>query len=359
MGQPSNFPNLSAGTYNGTVDVTESSDGQSFHDSAQFTVTVESMPITAHSVSITPSTGIEWSGALATFTDPDPNANASNYAVTIDYGDGTDTSAGTVSSDGSGGWIVTDSHTFADEGDYTPIITIDDPGDGDKFAIVDSTASVSVAPISVDAPDFTFQEGQVCNGFIATLTDSAGACATGNYAGSFSIDATSYNDLVFASLGNGSYSIQCTDIPTLEPGNYSATLEITETGQFSSVMAGPANFSINVTDAPLTASAVNISATAGVPFTGTVATFTDADPNRPGQRLFRDDRLRRWLQRRDDFLRRKRRMDRHQHAHILDSRQLLPNRHHQRQHGQQLCQRSSVGFGHFRRPVACRAEFVH
>jgi len=51
---------------------------------------------------------------VATFTDGDPNGVAGDYTATIAWGDGTSASAGTVSL-GTGNFVVTGSHTYAEE----------------------------------------------------------------------------------------------------------------------------------------------------------------------------------------------------------------------------------------------------
>src|SRR5262249_48748625 len=62
---------------------------------------------------------------VATFTDDDPDGQASDYTATIDWGDG-GTSSGDIS--GSGSFIVTGSHTYAEEGTYALTVTIYDQG---------------------------------------------------------------------------------------------------------------------------------------------------------------------------------------------------------------------------------------
>src|SRR5262249_41686581 len=68
------------------------------------------------------------SGTVATFTDPDPNASASanEYSASIDWGDGTTATAGTISGPTGGQFTVTGGHTYADEGSYQITVTITD-----------------------------------------------------------------------------------------------------------------------------------------------------------------------------------------------------------------------------------------
>ena len=244
--EPSGSITLSSGTYSATVSITESNDGQSFTASSSFTLTIVKEPITARGTTLTAATGNPWTGTIASFTDPDPNAQSGNYTATINYGDGTPNSTGTVSSDNFGGFIVTDNHIFTTDGTFSPVVTLTDSADGGKTATATGTASVSLAPISVTAPDLQMQEGQAYSGGIATLTDYAGTYATGNYTASLTINGSPYGGLTLSALGNGVYSVQVSDIPILPVGTYSGILNISETGATSTTSASPADlFSID------------------------------------------------------------------------------------------------------------------
>jgi len=72
--------------------------------------------------------GTTFNGAVATFTDADPNGMVGDYSATIDWGDGSPASAGTVSADGSGGFVVSGSHTYPALGPHTAHISIVDVG---------------------------------------------------------------------------------------------------------------------------------------------------------------------------------------------------------------------------------------
>lgn len=82
--------------------------------------------------------GGTFSGTLAKFIDEDGDTNPSDFTATIDWGDGTssspDASAGTVSG-GAGGFSVTGSHSYANEGIYTATVTINDTADGNTTTI--------------------------------------------------------------------------------------------------------------------------------------------------------------------------------------------------------------------------------
>ena len=106
--------------------------------------------ITAVATSVSGTEGVAISGAtVATFTDANPNATASDFTATINWGDGTST-AGTVVAQTTGGFAVDGTHTYADEGNYTVGVTINDVGSGTTSAT--STAKVADAALIAQSP---------------------------------------------------------------------------------------------------------------------------------------------------------------------------------------------------------------
>ena len=89
--------------------------------------------------------GVAFKAKVATFTHANPAGAASDYTATITWGDGTASTAGTVSAAAGGGFEVTGSHTYAAAGKYTTSIAINDVG-GAK-ATATSSASVVGPPI--------------------------------------------------------------------------------------------------------------------------------------------------------------------------------------------------------------------
>lgn len=96
--------------------------------------------------------GTACSGTVATFTSNDPTPQlASNYSATITWGDGTPASTGTVTSNGSGGFSVSASHTYSEEGTFQISVVIKDAVDNTQVT-VNSTAGVADAPLSQFSP---------------------------------------------------------------------------------------------------------------------------------------------------------------------------------------------------------------
>jgi hypothetical protein len=86
------------------------------------------------------SVGVPFNGLVASFTDDNPFATATDFSATINWGDG-NSSAGAVAADPSGGYEVRGVHTYASAGSKSIVVTIRDQGG--SIATAESTAIVS------------------------------------------------------------------------------------------------------------------------------------------------------------------------------------------------------------------------
>src|SRR5579859_301676 len=75
-------------------------------------------PITITPTAITPTEGQSFSGQMATFTTTNAGATASDFTATVHWGDGTGTSAGTITEDADSVFHITAQHTYTSEGAY-------------------------------------------------------------------------------------------------------------------------------------------------------------------------------------------------------------------------------------------------
>ena len=229
--------------------------------------------ITASGSAVSATEGQTLSGVkVATFTDPDTGATASEYSASIAWGDGS-TSTGTVVANGGGGFSVTGSHTYAQEGSYTVKTTITDSTDSTNTATASSAATVADAALTAGqltvnggtegtqptSASFAFTDanpGATVSDYAATIKWGDGTTSTGtvsaNSSGGFSVD------------GSHTYA---------EEGSSPVSVTVNDAGGQSTSASGYAT----VADAALTASGKTLNSTPG--FSGTVATFTDADPN--------------------------------------------------------------------------------
>jgi hypothetical protein len=132
-----------AGVYHGTIQYTNSD-----HQPANtpFDIKVSDAPLTGAPLAVAALAGKSFTGAVASLTDGNPLATVADYTATINWGDGTPASAGTVAA-GQLGFVVDGTHTYASPGSYATTVSIADTGG--STAVVHGTATVGTTPSSV------------------------------------------------------------------------------------------------------------------------------------------------------------------------------------------------------------------
>ena len=110
--------------------------------SSTTTATVSDAALTGAGNAVTAVAGVPFSGAVATFADPNPFAKATDFAATITWGNEA-TTPGTVTT-APGGFAVSGSHTFAGSGQIPVKVVVSSIGG--STATIGTVASVSAAP---------------------------------------------------------------------------------------------------------------------------------------------------------------------------------------------------------------------
>ena len=168
-------------------------------------------PIVAVGVGVTAIEGQPFTGSVASFSDPDPTSTSSEYSATIDWGDGTSATAGTVA-----GWSVIGGHVYVEEGSYTPTVTIRDLDSATNGAAASGTMVFPTATIA-DAPlNATGRAINSTNPFTGVVGSIADANSSGTAAdftatidwgdGTTSAASISRNNLTFDVTGNHVYA---------------------------------------------------------------------------------------------------------------------------------------------------------
>jgi WD40-like Beta Propeller Repeat len=121
------------------------------------------------------------SATVATFTDADDGAQASDYSASIDWGDG-GTSTGTVGGSG-GSFTVTGSHTYTEEGSYPVSVQIADTGNPSDTATATSTATIGDAALTANGKG-TLPTGGSFSGVVASFTDANPSGQVGDFTAS-------------------------------------------------------------------------------------------------------------------------------------------------------------------------------
>ena len=260
---------LGAGSYPLSVHIASKTGSTA---SGHSTASVSDALLTASAAAPVGTEGMSFSGTVATFTDADPNASAGLYTATITWGDG-HTSAGIVTGSAGTGFTVSGSNTYATLGSYGFSVMIHDKGGSSVTA--QGTATAQDAPLSATWVNLQSSEGSLFSGVLATFSDPGSDASVGLYTATITWgDGHTSSGTVAAAAGKGSFIVSGSNTYTVG-GSYGFTVTISDKGGSAIIAQGTAS----VSDLPLTGSGVSVGATEGSAFTGTVATFTDADPN--------------------------------------------------------------------------------
>ena len=98
------------------------------------TVTVADAPLSVAPTTLKVVKKTAFTATVATFTDANPQASASDFTASLDWGDGT-VSAGTVSALAGGGFAVGGSHQYEAKGSYPISVHVSDGGSSAADAV--------------------------------------------------------------------------------------------------------------------------------------------------------------------------------------------------------------------------------
>lgn len=204
-------------------------------------------------------------------------ATGATFTGTINWGDGTGTSAATLTQNGFS-YDVIGTHNYVDEGTYTATVTITG---SDSIVntfqvqiVVDDRAVVGTA-VTING-----QTGiQIVNATAATFTDPGGSKAASAYTATINWgDGTAVEPIsVVYNSGTDSFSVVGTHT-YLTAGSYNTVITISHGTAPDTVFNGLAIITDGPVNPAVQATAVNVNATANIAFTGPVATFTDNNP---------------------------------------------------------------------------------
>jgi cyclophilin family peptidyl-prolyl cis-trans isomerase len=243
------------------------------------TVADANLTATRQTVSATAGTALN-NVVVATFTDADPNAQATNFTATIDWGDNTPTSTGTVAVASGGGFQVTGTHTYATTGTFAPAVTIVDnnPAGPNATAATATTRTLTALPQTVSGTVGT----ALTNVVLTTFTDTVASPKLSDYTATINWGDGSANTTgTVATATGGGFQVSGSHTYT-QAGKFSPLVTITSANPLSTPGSVFPTATANITSptATLTAQPVNVTGTAGTALTGVaVATFTDTVAN--------------------------------------------------------------------------------
>jgi virginiamycin B lyase len=251
--------------------------------SATGVATIDAVPLSGTGQDFTVAAGAEFRGEVATFVDPAPESLSEKYQVTIDWGDGTTTSAGEyLSSQGVLGGtflnIVKGDHTYSRSGTYHIVVTIGDQAAG---LVVGAVATVTPAPPVLQAVPVSLQIGQsACWVPVAYFAKADPDDQAADFAPTIDWgDGTSspgrieaVDDVGFVVFGIHSYR-------TFPNQRVSVTVGDVRTGHPAVSVETPVDAEMKPLE--LTPPDVVLRASEGGPFPGLLAIFTDIRGGRP------------------------------------------------------------------------------
>jgi hypothetical protein len=270
-GRVGDFSGLSVDPQNGTFwQVNEFGGAGGPTDIANFTP--EAPPMVTPPSDQTAVEGTPKSINLGSFTDPD----GSPWTVKVDWGDSS-TDSFSVASAGSLGSLT---HTYAEEGNYTPKVTVTDS------TLLSGSATFNIA---VSDPAVTPTGGFLVTGVegadagsqtVATFTDPGGAEVASDYSASINWgDGTPATIGTITGPGVGGVFTVTADHTYGEEGSFPISVTLSHETASTALASSTAT----VSDPKVVATGTSITAIACLPLTGvTVATFTDpggAEPN--------------------------------------------------------------------------------
>ena len=215
-----------------------------------------------------------FSGTVATFTSSDPSATSANFTATINWGDGSTPTAGTVVP-GPGGFVVVGSHTFAAANpDDAVTVMITDNRSG-LAATANSLAVVSpatlITPLGKVVP---FVAGSPLSRVVASFADTDPRAFAGQFSATINWGDGSPNTIGTVTADGAGFAVTGTHLYNLV-GNFPIVTTVHDGITNATILV---NGTAAVDVVPITVQPKQFAVTGKKNFSGAVATFVDGDP---------------------------------------------------------------------------------
>jgi hypothetical protein len=213
---------------------------------------------------------------VATFTD----TAATTYTATVTWGDNDSSAFVTVVKDPNVAHqydvVATKSHSYAEGGTYHVVVAVQAAnGTSGKGTGTAAVADLAISASSATLP--TTAEAAILNATVATFKDADTTEPITSYTATIDWgDGRTSAGTIKATSTRGSFVVSGSH-GYADEGKYKVTVSITDTGGGSAT----ATDSATVADAALTPTGKTVSATEGNLFSGTIATFRDANTAAP------------------------------------------------------------------------------
>jgi uncharacterized protein YunC (DUF1805 family) len=210
----------------GTLNITVQNPGSPGQTSNSLGFTILDAPLNGQSSPFSYVEGSAFAGTVATFVDLNPNSQASDFTATITWGDG-QSSAGVITSDGQGGFIVSGAHTYQMLGSYGFSVQIIDTIGGAATTVL-GIATILDAPLDAQSVSFSGQANQAFTGIVATFTDGNPFGLLEHYIATIYWGDGSSSTGRISSDGQGGYLVTGSHA-YLAAGVYSFNVDVTDT----------------------------------------------------------------------------------------------------------------------------------
>ena len=230
--------------------------------------------------------GQAFTAQVGAFTDPNLLGTLSDFAVTINWGDLSPTSTGTVTQAVNGTFSVSGAHTYASEGSFPVTFSVKDSGGGLLTAATGVNVTVNDAPLTAAGSSLVGSEGSAipATALVATFTDTdpngtvadfttGGGSVTINWGDGTPVAAVAAAGITAAGAPNGVTFNVAAGHTYIEEGSYKITVLVTDAGGSQTV----AHSEADIADvAPIPAAVQpTISGTERQAISGPVASFTE------------------------------------------------------------------------------------
>jgi Calx-beta domain-containing protein/VCBS repeat protein len=198
----------------------------------------------AHSVAIIATAAAPTTDVLvATFKDYDSSKTAVSFTASVNWGDGTTATSGAIASNGTGGFNVTGTHTYAKEGMYSVNVRIADSGG--NLTSIRSTATVADAPLTATGKTLNAIAGLSFTTLVAHFTDADPTGNVGEFSSTVAWGDGASSPGAITADGGGGFNVSGSHTYN-SAGSFSIAVMIRDVGGSTITANSTANVSIPI-----------------------------------------------------------------------------------------------------------------
>ncbi len=256
-----------AGKYTVSVNLFDSTN--SISNVTSTTPVTISSDLSVSGVSFNARAGQQFSGEVATASDPTQVSKAANLVATINWGDGT-TTTGTVVDQGNGNFIIDGTHTYVTGGVYKVTVTLTDKTD--SYVNVSETTKETITGLILSGVTFSATAGSFFSGQVASASDPSLQTQLSDLTAIIYWGDGTSSTAIITDTGNDNFIISGSHTYK-SIGALPVTVSITDSANSFNSQSETTTVTIG---SPLTLAGVGFTATTGANFSGQVGTLTDS-----------------------------------------------------------------------------------